>query len=183
MLWVAFCLGFFGFLLAGEFTSSPQSPNECALSADDVTIDWRCEPQILTVFLRRSKTDQFGAGSHIYLGRTGTSVCPVTAVLEYLSIRQSTPGPHFIFHDDTPLSRPQLISHLRHALSLLGMNVSNYSGHSFRIGAASTAAAAGLSDSCIQKLDRWRSTAFKSYIRTSTSSLAAMSEVLSKVIT
>ena len=34
----------------------------------------------------------------------------------------------------------------------LGINTANYSGHSFRIGVASTAAKAGLSDSLIQKL-------------------------------
>ena len=164
MLWAAFCLGFFGFLRSGEFTSPSQDHNECRLSVSDVSIDSRRNSQVLTVFLRRSKTDQFGAGSYIYLGRTGTTLCPVAAVLAYLSIRPSTPGPLFIFCDGTPLSRTQLISHLQDALSQVGANFTNFSGHSFRIGAASTAAAAGFSTSSIQKLGRWQSTAFTAYI-------------------
>ena len=181
MLWAAFCLGFFGFLRSGEFTSPSQNPNECVLSVSDVSIDSRQCPQVLTVFLRRSKTDQFGAGSYIHLGQTSTPLCLVAAVLAYLSIRPSTPGPLFIFHDGTPLSRIQLISHLRHALSQVGVNPTNFSGHSFRIGAASTAAAAGFSDSFIQKLGRWQSTAFTAYIRTPIDNLAAASGVLSRV--
>ena len=183
MLWAAFCLGFFGFMRSGEFTSPSQDSSECILSVGDVAVDSRQDPQVLTIFLRRSKTDQFGTGSYIYLGRTGTILCPVAAVLAYLSIRPSTPGPLFIFHDGTPLSRAQLISHLRDALSQVGVKATNFSGHSFRIGAASTAAAAGLSDSFIQKLGRWKSTAFTRYIRTPSDSLAAASGTLSRVDT
>ena len=181
MLWAAFCLGFFGFLHSGEFTSPSQNPNECIQSVSDVSIDSRQNPQVLTVFLRRSKTDQFGAGGHIYLGWTGTPLCPVAAVLTYLSIRPSTPGPLFIFHDSTPLSRTQLISHLQHALSQVGANPTNFLEHSFQIGAASTTAAAGFSDSFIQKLGRWQSTAFTAYIRTPIDNLAPASGVLSRV--
>ena len=57
MLWAAFCLGFFGLLRSGEFTSPSQDSNECILSVSDVSIDSRQNPQVLTVFLHRSKTD------------------------------------------------------------------------------------------------------------------------------
>ena len=46
---------------------------------------------------------------------------------------------------------------------------------------APTVAAAGFSDSFIQKLDRWESTAFTAYIRTPIDNLAAASGVLSRV--
>ena len=182
MLWAAFCLGFFGFLRSGEFTSPSQDPNECILSVSDVSIDSRQNPQVLTVFLPRSKTDQFGTGNYIYLGRTGTPLCPVAAVLAYLSICPSTPGPLFIFHDGIPLSRTQLISHLRDALLQVGANFINFSGHSFRIGAGPTAAVAGFSNSLIQKLDRWQSCdGLTAYIRTPIDKLAAASRALSRV--
>ena len=181
MLWAAFCLGFFGFMRSGEFTSSPlQDPNECTLSVADVAIDSRQNPQVLTILIRRSKTDQLGLGTRLYLGRTGNILCPVSAVLAYLAIRPSTPGPLFIFQDGTPLGRDRLVSQLRDTLSQLGVDVTKFSGHSFRIGAASTAAKAGFSDSFIQKLGRWKSDAFTTYIRTPVEDLAAASAVLSR---
>ena len=70
----------------------------------------------------------------------------------YLAIRPTKPGPLFIFQDGTPLSRPLLVTHLQEALTRAGVDTASYSGHSFRIGAASAAAAAGLSDSLIQTL-------------------------------
>ena len=167
---------------SGEFTSSSsQGPGDYPLSVSDITIDSRENPQVLTVVLRRSKTDQFGTGSYLYLGRTGTTLCPVSAVLAYLAVRPATPGPLFIFKDGSPLSRVQLISHLRDALSQIGVDVTNFSGHSFRIGAATTAAKAGFNDSFIQSLGQWRSTAFTAYIRTPVDDMAAASAALARV--
>ena len=109
-----------------------------------------------SIFLRKSKTDPFGAGTYLYVGQTGTVTCSVSALLAYLAIRPPSPGPLFIFGDGTPLSRQQLVTHLRTALAGIGVDVVNYSGHIFRIGAAYTAARAGFSDSFIQTLRRWK---------------------------
>ena len=50
MLWAAFCLGFFGFMRSGEFTSTtPQDPSEYMLSVANVAVDSRQNPQVLTV--------------------------------------------------------------------------------------------------------------------------------------
>lgn len=40
---------------------------------------------------------------------------------------------------------------LSHTLTLCGLNSNRYKGHSFRVGAATDAAARGLSDATIQK--------------------------------
>lgn len=104
MLWAACCLGFFGFLRAGEFTCPPSSCIDHPLSASDISVDSHDNPQLLTLHLRASKTDPFGAGCYIYLGRTNTIPCPVAAVLSYLSLRPSTHGPLFIFQDGSPLT-------------------------------------------------------------------------------
>lgn len=91
-------------------------------------------------------------------------LCPVAAVSAYLTVRRQVPGPLYIYEDGIPLSRPRLV---RNALSVTGASLSQYSGHSFRIGAATTAAEAGFSDSLIKTLGRWRSSALQRYIRTS----------------
>ena len=130
MLWAAFCLGFFGFMRSGEFTCSPSgNPGNCALTLSDVQIDSRTNPQVLRISLRRSKTDPFGAGTYLHIGRTSTVICPVSALLAYLAIRPPSPGPLFIFSDGTPLTRRQLVSHLHKALEGMGVDATNYSGH------------------------------------------------------
>ena len=181
MLWAAFCLGFFGFMRSGEFTCpSPNEVEDCALSVADVAIDSRINPRMLTIFLRKSKTDQYGVGTHICVGRTGSTLCPVSAMLAYMAIRPPIPGPLFIFQDGSALTRDKLVTHLRQALAHVGVDASNFSGHSFRIGAATTAALAGFSDSFIQTLGRWKSSAFTAYISTSKDEIVAASAVLAK---
>ena len=61
------------------------------------------------------------------------------------------------------------------------MDATNYSGHSFRIGAATTAARAGFTDSFIQTLERWKSQAFTTYLRTPVEDLVAASARLAAV--
>jgi hypothetical protein len=63
------------------------------------------------------------------------------------------------------LCHDQLVSVLIKALKVLGIDASGYKSHSFRIGAASLAAAQHISNEEIMKLGRWKSNAFKSYIR------------------
>ena len=143
MLWAACCLGFFGFLWAGEFTCTGTDVADFPLSLSDIMVDSRDNPQLITVHLRYSKTDTFGVGCYIYLGRTNTVPCPETAILRYLSLRSPSQGPLFIFQDCTPLTRASFVSHLQTALAQAGVHSSSYSGHSFWIGAATAAAQAG----------------------------------------
>ena len=58
------------------------------------------------------------------------------------------------------------MARVREALQAVGLPYDSFAGHSFRIGAATAAAKAGLEDSVIQMLGRWNSSAFLSYIRT-----------------
>lgn len=176
MLWAAFCLGFFGFLRAGEFTCPPHAvlaPE--VLTAEDVAVDSHVDPAHMTVHLKQSKTDPFGAGFTLHLGRTGEVLCPVAAMLGYLALRPPGPGFLFRFRDGSTLSRPRLCTELRRALALTGIDTAGFSGHSFRIGAATTAASVGISDSLIQMLGRWKSAAFLEYIRTDQSHLTGIS--------
>ena len=68
---------------------------------------------------------------------------------------------------------------VREALQPSGVDVSHYSGHSFRIGAATAAAAAGIEDSLIKTLGRWRSSAYQLYVRVPRERLASVSKQLS----
>ena len=61
----------------------------------------------------------------------------------YMVIRGRAAGPFFRFASGSPLSSVQFVRRVREALKPYGVDMSKYSGHSFRIGAATTAASVG----------------------------------------
>ena len=98
----------------------------------------------------------------------------------YLS-RTSTDhaGPLFCYSNGTPLSRSQFTKELRALLAQgAGIKIADYAGHSFRIGAATTAASKGLPHWLIQTLGRWSSDCYLRYIRTPAYVLADVSKRL-----
>ena len=55
------------------------------LSQGDVRVNSVQDPQYLEVRIKASKTDPFRKGVTVYLGRTGKEVCPVAAILGYIT--------------------------------------------------------------------------------------------------
>ena len=53
---------------------------------------------------------------------------------------------------------------MREVLEEAGLDPKKYAGHSFRIGATTTAAARGVDDSVIKTLGRWQSSAYLLYV-------------------
>ena len=105
-------------------------------------------------------------------------LCPVAAVLSYAAARGSHQGPFFVTSNARPLTKQEFINEIRRVLARLGLPDNEYAGHSFRIGAATSAALAGIKDSTIQLLGRWQSAAFLRYIRTPHEQLASISTSL-----
>ena len=181
MLWAASCLCFFGFLRMGEVVvpSDTAYDSTVHLNWEDVRVNSRSQPQWLEVRIKASKTDPFRQGVSIYVGATGRWLCPVASMLAYMVLRGNHVGPLFMFKNGQFLTRARFVSAMRMALRESGFNSSLYAGHSFRIGAATTAAQQGLQDSLIQTLGRWRSSAYTLYIQTPPSTLMAVSRMLS----
>ena len=88
----------------------------------------------------------------------------MAALLAYLAVRGGEDGPLFRFRDCRALTREVSVDKVRSALSILGYEASTYAGHSFRIGAATTAAEKGIEDSVIKMLGRWESSAYQLYV-------------------
>ena len=65
-------------------------------------------------------------------------------------------------------------------IQLAGINPSGYSGHSFRIGAATTAAAKGIDADTIRTLGRWSSDTYRWYIQIPRQELAIFSQQIAK---
>lgn len=93
------------------------------------------------------------------------SFCPVKTLLNYCKVRGNRPGPLFCNSDQTPISVYQFNTELLRCLQYCGLDISRYKNHSFRIGGACHAADKGFSDAQIRALGRWKSDAFKVYLR------------------
>lgn len=174
---------FFRFFRLGKLLVSSEGSFDPALHLawGDVAVNNRRNPQMIQVHLNKLKYDQFGKGSDIILGRTHTPTCPVSALVSYLEIHQDSQGPFFVDSANNPITKAHFTQWVRELLKGIGLpQHHNYAGHSFRIGAATTAALAGIEDSTIQALSRWHSSAFLLYIRTPKDQLASLSTVLGK---
>ena len=182
VVWAIACTAFFGFFRLGELLpEAPRSFNPATdLAWGDVAADSHVAPRMLQIHLKRSKCDQFGMGSDIVLGRTDSLLCPVSALLRYIEARGDRPGPFFLNAEKGVITKPWFVGQFRDILRNIGLPQHQYAGHSFRIGAATTAALAGVDDSMIQTLGRWHSAAFLQYIRTPKEHLAAIAAVMAR---
>ena len=94
---------------------------------------------------------------NIILGCTGSVLCPVAALLGYIARRGDCPGPFFLDSAAKPLVKARFVTEVHTILVALEVPQDQYAGHSFRIGAAISAALAGVEDSTIQLLGQWQS--------------------------
>ena len=162
MVWAAMTLGFFGFLRIGELTCNSHFNPERDLSFSDLVFMPKSSPRYMLVQLKVSKTDPFRKGQTIVIGKANSHLCPLSAMLAYLESRTLFPttGPLFTFQSASFRTRGRLTNQTRLLLSKGGLNSGEFAGHSFRIGAATTAASANLPLWLIKVLGRWSSDCF-----------------------
>ena len=104
------------------------------------------------------------------------------AMLSYLALQGGKAGPLFILRDGTFLTRSNFITLLRTTLTAAGIDSSKFASHSFRSGAATTAADAGMGDVHIKMLGRWASDAYQVYIKTPPAKLTKLTKQLTTTI-
>jgi len=98
--------------------------------------------------------------------------CPYHSMATYIALaspKDPYTTPLFWFSNDRPFPRLRLLKHLHCQLQQAGYYPHQYNTHSFRIGGATSAGEAGISQATIQQLGRWRSQAYQHYIPESTS--------------
>ena len=83
---------------------------EIHLSMCDVAVDDPREPTFIQLRIKQSKTrsEVSGGTNRLVVGRTGTSLCPVAALLGYLHSRGTGGGP--LFHYQVDASRDSGLS-------------------------------------------------------------------------
>jgi site-specific recombinase XerD len=126
-----------------------------------------------TVRLRRSKTDQEGAGRTVGIPYgTNSATCPVRAWRAWLEVSGITEGPAFRSVDRhghlgaTGLSAQVVALVLKRHAAQAGLDPKEVAGHSLRAGLATSAAAAGVPERVIADQTGHKGTAMlRKYIR------------------
>ena len=164
-----FMLAFHGFLRIGEITVRSGVPAEHVIQRKDLVVvpgstrHGKAKPS-LQLTIRHGKHQKVGKPIVLEIDSQSRE-CPVTHICRYLKTRGQSTGPLFVFPDRTPITRTYFASQLRACLSYAGYDPTGYKCHSFRIGSTTTAAARGFTDIQIQTMGRWKSAAFRKYIR------------------
>ena len=173
MIWAAMMSAFFGFLRVSEYTSGSAKmyDEHTTLCIQDITFP---SNDSCNVQLKASKTDPFRVGVQIRMDRNDSQLCPIHALQQFLATHPTQAGPLFTFENGSFLTRQSFSKILK---SLLPEKLC-VSSHSFRIGAATTAAAAGFPKWLIKSLGRWSSDCFRDYIRIPNSTFKQVSTSL-----
>lgn len=155
-------VAFFGTLHISELVAQSKSDvGKRALQRGDVALS----DNAVSIRIRVSKTDQRQKGTKIHLGRCADmGLCPVGAMERYLQWRGTEQGLLFCHEDKSPLTKYQFWSVTKWALAHLGLQGVKFGTHSFRIGAAFTAATMGYLVPETKRVVRWCSAAYRSYV-------------------
>ena len=157
IMYSAICsMAFFGFMRCGEFTIQTNTKFEpaCNLCVGDIDVS---KTDRLIINLKQSKADVFRKGITINIGsvesQDSTVSCPYKCMVRYLELRRGSGAgngdPLFVDSRGFILNRADFITNMKNGIKELGMNPDLYNGHSFRIGAATTAARQNVPDHLI----------------------------------
>jgi len=157
-------------LLLFGFAGALRRSELSAMKVNDLQSDVRG----MKLSIRQSKTDQTGEGDVIGIPATGTQLCPVTAVNEWLDFAGISEGNVFrsIRHGPVVLesvSTKSIANIIKKHVAAAGLDPTFYSGHSLRSGLITQAAQQGASELDIMRHSRHRSVpVLRQYVRKAT---------------
>jgi hypothetical protein len=161
-------IAFFGFMRCSEFTCLSKFDVQVNLCISDFILD--PSGHKISIRLKASKTDPFRCGVLIPVFSTKHDVCPVRVTSTVLKLRKrcgaSDTDPVFVTYTGTPVTRAEFLRRLDILLTRIGLDCTVYNGHSFRIGASTSAASVRMEQHLIRTLGRWTSDCYMRYIQT-----------------
>ena len=95
-----------------------------------------------------------------------SAICPVVYLVRYCNLRGAKDGPLFLTENGTAVTSRHFSRGQKISIQDRGLPPHLYTPHSFWIGVASFAQQCNYSESRIQSLGWWKSTAFRNYLRT-----------------
>ena len=163
MLRCMFLIAFHCFLRIGEYTMTQCPQHLLRINQFSLVSKGGTCQAFLVIF--DSFKHSNGRKVTLRISSSTSQYCPVKSLLRYLSIRGYSPGPLFVFRNKVPVSSSFFYSKFKSIVGLSGYDHTKIKPHSLRIGAATTAASKGYSETQICAMGRWQSTAFKKYVR------------------
>ena len=146
----AFSLAYHGVLRVGELVLSTKWQSHQVIGVENIC------------FFKENNQDII----EIKITKTKEITCPVYLLRQHLLQRPKVKGPLYCHFGGSSVTRYQFSSVLNKALRAMGVsNYTSFKTHSFRISAASSYSEKGVSEQDIKRLGRWKSDAFKGYIR------------------
>ena len=164
-LWSAvISLGFFAGLRGSEYAVNPAQGSGPTMKSVTFSPDMRA----LKYKVSKSKTKIHGF--EIVLGCSAHRICALCCMKSYLKAR----GTYSVIKENSwlfetssgkPVTKASIDTFLKDIMRDHGYQAKNYSTHSLRAGAASTAAQLGCTDYQVKAIGGWSSEAYKLYIR------------------
>lgn len=178
-----FLLAFYAFLRVGEITTHSRSePGLHVLQLANVKFRQRGQQLVsmeLTIESWKAKGSAPPCSINIACSQSHKE-CPVRAVAAYVTARGAQAGPLFVSRAGLPITRNNFSLILKRSLQAAGIT-HHYTSHSFRIGAATNASLLGIPENELQRLGRWKSDAYKKYIRINTFQLNGLGHKSDKI--
>lgn len=182
VMWALFCVAFWALCRLGELTPRSDGERERAPPASRLTF---VSNDHAMLFIPQSKTDPFRRGQHLHLfSQRGDPTCPLEAVRNARRLQKSP----WLFSLDgrNPVTRNQVLAALQQCLAAVDrrfgtkLAAAGIGGHSFRRGMATELAKAGIPDSLLQAMGRWRGASFRAYLELGADTIRAAATAVSR---
>jgi hypothetical protein len=183
LFWSASCQAVYGFWRGSEFMVSKDVCKTHTLKKTDhswVGVGFSHS----TVRLRFTKTQWWQEDVVTHAWGNSSLTSPTHAHRAYqLGCNAAARRSPWLFanEDGSPLLKPQMLGKTKQLAKLCGIDPRRFIASSWRCGAATSAAHAGMSDRVIRALGRWESDAFMRYTFSSTDELRRAGESLGRI--
>jgi hypothetical protein len=169
LVWAIATIAFHGAFRIHELLCKIETefdPDFALLGKDIVTKTEAEGKQVIEITLKSSKENKSGKAVIIDIFETGGALCPIKAYTRWQNrCPQKRNMPAFRDEKGTPVTGAKMNRWLR---ELLGKHVDyekgKFTGHSFRIGLATTLGTLGFSNDDIKEAGRWSSNAYEIYM-------------------
>jgi hypothetical protein len=150
----------FGLFRLGELTTTPGNQGSVPI-VDHVSAP---DNDVRYIRLLRSKTDPFANSADVPVGRTDHPILDPVVLLDSITKNKKPHEPLFTLPSTgKPVSRATVVKRLKTAITKLGWDESEFSGHSARAGGAQSLEDLGYSPDEIKEIGRWKSYCWMEY--------------------